>query len=186
MRDGEPVILAVDPSLAGTAYALALPGLPVLCERVKTKPSGPSVFARVDRYRAITDPIVDLARQHEPALCLIEGYSFGSAGGKVAGRAHDRAELGGVLRWRLRSRVAAFVEVAPSTLKKFACGRGNAPKAEVVSAASRRWGRTFASDDEADAYCLMMLGLVLVGRASADNKAQAEVVAMLRKSNGGL
>lgn len=174
-------VLAIDASLAGTAYAFAQPGAPVYLERVSTKPAS-DVRGRLARYEQISTPIVELARQRTPALCLIEGYSFASAGGQVAGRAHDRAELGGVLRWRLRGHVGEFVEVAPSRLKKWACGKGNAPKAQVVSAASRRWGRDFRSDDEADAYALLMLGLVLVGVGEPENEAQREVVRALRET----
>lgn len=172
-------VLAIDPSLAGTAYAFARPGRPVELERIKTSPAS-SVRARLARYEQISTPIVEVARLHEPVLCLIEGYSFASAGGQVSGRAHDRAELGGVLRWRLRDHVREFVEVAPSTLKKFTTGKGNAKKPEVVSVASRRWNQTFRTDDEADAYALCMLGLALVGAVIPDNKAQREVVEKLR------
>jgi len=176
------VVLAIDPSLAGCAYALAMPGAAPVLERVKTAPA-PSVRGRLGRYEQITTPIVELARQHEPALCLIEGYSFGSPRAPQKGH-HDRAELGGVLRWRLRNCVGEFLEVAPTTLKKWVCGKGNAPKAEVVSTASRRWDRSFRTDDEADAYALMMLGLALVGANTPQTKVQAEVVSLLRARLG--
>lgn len=44
--------------------------------------------------------------------------------------------------------------VYPSTLKKFAVGRGNAKKDELVAAARQRWG-TVLDDNEADARWIL-------------------------------
>jgi crossover junction endodeoxyribonuclease RuvC len=174
-------VMGCDPSLAGFAYSIAVEngnGLDEHEQLIKTKPSGDDVRARVERYRSIAEPTVAAARAHGVALFVIEGYSFGSAGGKVSGHAHDRAELGGILRNAMVD-VCRVVEVAPTTLKKYATGKGNADKAEVISALSRRYGRTFKSDDAADAYALMQIGLCLSGVVAPETRAQAEVIAML-------
>lgn len=174
-------VMGIDPSLAGFAYAIAVESgneLQIHEALLKTKPSGDDVRARVDRYRLIVEPTIAAVRSLGVGLCVIEGYSFGSAGGKVSGHAHDRAELGGILRNALVD-VCRVVEVAPSSLKKYATGKGNADKAEVISALSRRYGRTFKSDDAADAFALLQIGLCLVGTASPENRAQQEVIAML-------
>lgn len=47
--------------------------------------------------------------------------------------------------------------VNQSTVKKFATGRGNCPKADVFVAAKAMWpGHTFASHDEADARFVLL------------------------------
>lgn len=75
-----------------------------------------------------------------------------------------------------------IVTVAPSQLKKFATGRGNANKAEMTAAAMRHgWqpGDT-CTDDEADAYWLWVLGCALLGDWQAEpTKYRAEVVEAL-------
>ena len=45
--------------------------------------------------------------------------------------------------------------VHSATLKKFATGSGRADKSAMMSAAEKRWGKRPATDDEADALCLL-------------------------------
>jgi crossover junction endodeoxyribonuclease RuvC len=168
-------VLAIDPSLSGCAVVIAASLTPAYSQRFVTKPAA-GVLARVHRYRSIAEPILALAREHTPRLVLIEGYSFGSKGGQ----SFDRAELGGILRDRLCD-LAPVIEVPPSSLKKWATGKGNAQKAEVVSAVSRRFDRSFTNDDEADAFALAMLGLAILTPSewSSIPKAQLEVASKL-------
>lgn len=176
-------VMGIDPSLAGFAFAIAVEAgheLQVHEALLKTKPSGDDVRARCARYREIVQPTIAAVHTHVVTLCVIEGYSFASAGGRVSGHAHDRAELGGILRNALVDVCHQVVEVAPSTVKKFATGKGNADKAEVISALSRRYGRTFKSDDAADAFALLQIGLCLYGIVAPEGRPQAEVIAMLK------
>jgi len=83
-------------------------------------------------------------------LVVIEGYAFGARGGSV----FDIAELGGIVRWELLLADIPFVDVPPSTLKKYATGKGNAGKDEMIAAAIRRFGFAGSDNNEADAYLL--------------------------------
>lgn len=94
-----------------------------------------------------------------PALVVIEGYALGAPGRLSLVRL---AELGGVLRLRLFELAIAFVEVSPSTLKRFATGKGNATKDEMLSAANDELSDP-ANHDEADAFWLRMLGRAVYG-----------------------
>ena len=172
-------VLGCDPSLGGFAYALAINGEVTLERRIKSKPAE-SVRGRIDRYIGIVRQIVEDVRGCEIGTCMIEGYSFGSP--KAGGRgAIDRAELGGILRLKLLPHCGEIIEVPPTTLKKFACGRGNADKSEVVSALARRFDRHFTTDDQADAFGLVEMALCFSGWREPVNKAQAEVIANMRK-----
>lgn len=161
-------VLAIDPSLAGCAVATAVGGQDAVVQRIKTKPvprvevhgRDPvrDVRGAVHRYRAIADRIATIARRGSSLdLVLIEGYAFvdGNAGEL------DRIELGGVIRDRLAD-VAPIVEVAPATLKKFATGNGRASKDEMIGALASRHMHAFTSNDEADAFALLMLGLCVL------------------------
>jgi hypothetical protein len=55
---------------------------------------------------------------------LIEGYSFGSA----SGRCFDIAENGGLLKHKLWKEGYRYSTIPPTTLKKFATGKGNSDK----------------------------------------------------------
>lgn len=187
--DRPACVLGIDSSLAGFAYALARPGEPIIEARIKTSPAV-GVRGRIDRYLELCRPVVQVASQFQPQLVLIEGYAFAFAGGKQSGRAHDRAELGGILRYLLLPLVPTILEPAPATLKKYATGSGVADKAAVVSALARRYGRTFSSDDQADAFALAMMGLCIVGASAPENLPQREACAKVaeqlrsRKPNG--
>lgn len=82
-------------------------------------------------------------------LVAIEGYSYASKnGGERLG------ELGGVIRLSLYDAGIPYLEIPPPSLKKYATGKGNASKDDVLQEAVHRSGRTFGSDDEADAWWL--------------------------------
>lgn len=65
-------------------------------------------------------------------LVMIEGYSLGGLRGLAAARL---AELGGCIRLRLFENDIPYVEIPPRMLKKFATGKGNADKTEMIKAA---------------------------------------------------
>ena len=88
-------------------------------------------------------------------LVVLEGYSFGSRGRAV----FDIGELGGVVRLALYRRGIPYVDVPPAALKKYATGRGNASKEEVLVAAVRRLGYEGSSTDVADALWLLEMAL---------------------------
>lgn len=46
------------------------------------------------------------------------------------------------------------LKVAPMTVKKFAAGKGNAKKQEMLMQIYKRWGQEFNDDNAADAYAL--------------------------------
>lgn len=53
-----------------------------------------------------------------------------------------------------------LIEIAPARLKKWATGKGNAKKVDMLAAARARWpGETFVSDDDADAFLLLQFYL---------------------------
>lgn len=91
-------------------------------------------------------------------LVVLEGYSLASKYQREA-----LGELGGVIRVALLEAHVPFVVIAPSKLKKFATGRGNATKAEMKASAIKYLGLdSKASDDEADAVWLRQAGLHLL------------------------
>jgi len=99
-----------------------------------------------DRLEEVTDPLV-----------CIEGYSFGSRNSQ----AHSIGELGGVVRLSLWERNIPWVDIPPTCRAKFATGKGNAAKNEVVSSISARTGIVWSgkgADDMCDAWILEEMG----------------------------
>ena len=92
-----------------------------------------------------------------PDLVVIEGYSLASPGRLALIRL---GEIGGVVRLRLFEREISYVEVPPSSLKRFAVGAGNATKEPMLRRAIELGARLHGStnDDEADAFHLRRMG----------------------------
>jgi Holliday junction resolvasome RuvABC endonuclease subunit len=177
-------VLGIDPSLTGFAICMHVPGMELYEARWSSKPAE-GVRPRVARYEQLIRGTVQIVVAHKPSLVLIEGYAF-EPPGKQRGH-HDRAELGGVLRWKLCELLprASIIEVAPSSLKKFTTGDGKAPKPFMVSELAKKHQRRFVTDDAADAFALCELGKALTGQAPPlPTKAERTYLDALRKGFG--
>ena len=116
----------------------------------------------VERLAAIRDEVMLICREHRPDVVLVEGYAYSSR----AGQAHSIGELGGVIRLALYENNYIFIEIPPACRAKFATGRGNASKSEVVSAISARTGLVWegkGADDMCDAWILEQMGRTRFG-----------------------
>lgn len=87
-----------------------------------------------------------------PTLVAIEGYAFGSFSGR-----ERLGEWGGVLRLMLFRIGLPFVEIPPSTLKKYVTGKGNSKKNQMLLSVFKKWGITCEDDNQSDAYGLAQL-----------------------------
>lgn len=165
------MILAIDPSLTGTAAAIGAPDAEADVQRFPSRPQGDGAKARIDRYSFVLSSLLDWIDGTDcpVGLVLIEGYGFASHKANVQG------EFGGLLRWHLLDFGAPLIEVPPATLKKFAAGKGNADKIAMTSAILQRWERGFATSDEFDAYALWHLGRCLCGVEPATAKMREAV-----------
>lgn len=86
-------------------------------------------------------------------IVALEGYSMGSHDA----HAHALGELSGVVRVALYEKGITYVDIAPSTNKKFATGKGNANKEAMLLAAARKadaLGIEITNNNEADAFWL--------------------------------
>lgn len=107
----------------------------------------------VARLIEVRDTLATWLDATDDPVVAVEGYSFASRNSQ----AHSIGELGGVIRVMLHERLIPWVEIAPTIRAKFATGRGNAAKSEVISAVSARTGIVWAgagADDLCDAFVL--------------------------------
>jgi Holliday junction resolvasome RuvABC endonuclease subunit len=120
------------------------------------------------RLVAVRDCLHDLiVEKFAKPVVVIEGYSFGSRNSQ----SHSIGELGGVIKVMLYENDIRFVIVPPTVRAKFATGKGNASKHEVVSAVSARTGIVWSgkgSDDMCDAFVLEEMGRVYFGAGRFD------------------
>lgn len=146
-------VLALDLSL--TATGLAFPD-------GSTDTWGPKLTgpARLAWFRAGLTSLLDSAID----LVVIEQYAFHAKGA----HSHEVGELGGVIRLALHDCNQLWVSVIPSSLKRYATGKGNAPKAEVLAAAIRLLEYPGHDDNEADALWLQAMALDFYGEPVQD------------------
>lgn len=177
------LIVGIDPSLTCTSVAISLDGGDPVISRVVSKPprdgSCAARMARIEGLVAGVMATIEHAKSGgiQGVGIFVEGYSMGSKYGQPA----YRHEYGGLLRFYLLDHDPALNEVPPTTLKKFATGKGNAPKEFVMQSVLKHWGYESASNDDADAYALCRLGMYVCNFGYPLNAVQRAVVEQLKK-----
>jgi crossover junction endodeoxyribonuclease RuvC len=118
-----------------------------------------------ERLILISSKLREVVRENKVKAVIIEGYSFASRNSQ----AHSIGELGGVVRVMLWKEAIPYVEVPPTSRAKFATGRGNASKDEVISSISAKTGKIFrggGGNDECDAWVLEEMAKTKLGISS--------------------
>lgn len=168
------VYVGLDPSLTG--FGVAAVGLGVDATWViKPKKTG------IDRLLYISSELADLFSSIQQSSgpisdVAVEDTIRASYASSVLG------ELAGVVKMTCHSALTGQAQyplkVPPSVLKKYATGRGNAKKIEVILSLYKQFGKEFRDDNEADAYVLAR-----ISSGHAGNKHQADVQEKLRSGS---
>lgn len=119
------------------------------------------------RLQEISLALIDHLLEIDNPVVILEGYSFASRNSQ----AHSIGELGGVVRLAIWNLQIPYIEVPPTCRAKFATGKGNANKGEVMSAVSARTGIAWigaGADDLCDAFILEEIGLTKLGQPRWD------------------
>lgn len=143
------IILGLDISLVETGYCVYSTNCTV-CGVIKSSPRK----NRFERYDHILSKIAYIVNTHKPDLAIIEGYAFGCHGRAV----FDLAEIGGIIKHWCYNKGLLFHEIPPTTLKKWATGKGNATKDIMMLKCYKRFGIEFTNNNECDAYLLARYG----------------------------
>ena len=147
------VIVGLDVSMTDTGYSvLDSDGTPIVLSDVK--PNKKVVVRDIDRQLFILDTLTKNIEQDtmmaDKVVIVIEDYAFGSQVGKM----FTRAELVGMIKRMLFLKDYEIYLVAPTSMKKFITGIGNARKQEVIAAAKEKYGFEGKNDNICDALCL--------------------------------
>lgn len=153
-------VFGLDLSLTSTGYSYGDE-----TGTISFKASGP------ERLWLMKREIESLINKHNVKAVILEGYSFASR----SGQAFSIGELGGVIKLLLWQIGVPCVVIPPTCRAKFATGRGNASKFEVLSSISARTGKIWenpGADDKCDAWVLQEMGLAHLGKSRYDWPAQ--------------
>lgn len=161
------VVIGLDPSL--TATGLATPtGVRTIGSRGKT---GATLDQRAVRLHDLAMDVVNAVEKalyvtpRERLLVVIEAPAFS----RTTGHQHDRSGLW----WLVVDEIHAItdvdvVEVQPTARAKYATGKGNAGKDEVLAAVVRRYPDVnVTNNNEADALVLRAMGCDQIGQPLA-------------------
>ena len=171
------VIIGIDPSLTGTGVA-ATEGL----HTITSKPRDTTLTGRRARLTEIRNELDNLVLgvkpwqfEHTPNLVVIEAPSLAQ---KSQAGTLDRNGLWWLIVDRLHTLGIPVVDVTPSTLKKFATGKGNATKPDMRMALYQRAGLDCRDDNQVDAHFLRQIGLHLLGDPDATPMPKSHLVAL--------
>lgn len=90
---------------------------------------------------------------------MIEGYGFVRTQHII-----PLIEVGTVVRYRLFLEGYKYIEIPPTSLKKFVTGKGNVKKEMMLKEVYKRWKIDCDTNDEADAVGLAYFGKALDGK----------------------
>jgi Holliday junction resolvasome RuvABC endonuclease subunit len=144
-------IMGLDLSLTSTGVSIG-----GLTTSIRSKNKGS------ERLLEIRNEILALAQEASVQIVAIEGYSYASR----HSQAHSIGELGGVVRVALRELGVPVVVIPPTCRAKFATGKGNSGKSEVMSAISAKTGIIWSGgdgNDRCDAWILEQMTLTYLG-----------------------
>lgn len=144
------VVVGIDPGMNCLGYAVYDHGE----EQTGVIKSGGRRGA--DRLVYMRECVRSVVTSAGPAVVAYEGYAMGRQKNQ---RPYDTGEFGGVIKTMLWEEGYTLLLVPPASLKIFATSTGNADKDAMRVAMAKLRGSFFASDDEADAYGLMRMGL---------------------------
>jgi crossover junction endodeoxyribonuclease RuvC len=108
-----------------------------------------------ERFIDIADQLLE--ELHPNDIIAIEGFSYGSKGKGVS----TQYGLGWIIRTFLYERGYDYVEIPPTSVKKFATGKGNVKKDAMVLPIYKHWGFEHSSDNVRDAYVLAKVAKAL-------------------------
>ena len=177
MSDSKQICVGLDPSLTGFGICV-LAGEAMDSYVIESKKLGDTMHERIARYEWLCTQVIRTVSRHgQPSIVLLEGYSYGSPA-----RAVPLGEFGSLLRRRLRVQRWTAVEVAPTTLKKFATGKGSGKKLPgVPTHLTNRYGVMFGTTDEYDAFALAKMGQCILGEDEPQTKPQSETVETVKQ-----
>jgi crossover junction endodeoxyribonuclease RuvC len=166
-----PLVIGIDPSLTGTGVASSEGWVTTITSKGKADATLDQRHARLHNLRLNIALAINPSGRRPPDLVVIEAPAYDSR----TGHQHDRSGLWWMLvDWLSNEKHAdgwgyTVVEVTTGSIKKYATGKGNASKDEVLAAVVRRYPDVEVSNNnEADALVLTAMGARHLGHPTDD------------------
>lgn len=146
-------IMGIDPSLNGTGIAL--------CSNNKLffKTIRPVGYSGIKRLLFVENFISNIIKKNQIDIIVREDYAYNPLNAKMQ---YSLGELGGILKRLFFKYKTPYLNVAPTTLKKFITGNGRADKSNIKLFIYKKWNKSFEDDNIADAFGLFKIGEKIV------------------------
>jgi crossover junction endodeoxyribonuclease RuvC len=174
------IVVGVDLSLTSTGICRITSGA-IQLDRVRTKGStNDTLWATRDRFNRIADRVA--AKIVGCDLVVLEGPAMS----RTNGHQHDRSGLWWLIADMCMSTQDStgdeplqVVSVSPTARARYATGKGNAGKDEVLAAVVRRYPQAeVTGNDAADALILAAMGARHLGEPIEESLAKVNLTAM--------
>lgn len=157
LAEGVEVAIGIDQSLTG--FALSAINIENPNQHLTWVYKSP--YFGVERLADIRQWLLDtldyITEKHEIKDVAMEGTVLASQAALVLGELSATVKLA-LFDYFADEDAGKFpLKVPPMTLKKYAAGKGNAKKQEMLLQIYKRWGLEFNDDNAADAYALARL-----------------------------
>jgi len=175
------LVVGIDPSLTSTGVVVIKDGIVAEQHAIVSKPPKEKTPAtEAERLMKIRDSIrTFVMMDRKPSLVLVEGLAF------TARNTSALVQLAGLnyfIREILIQGKVPFVIVSPTSLKKFATGKGNVDKNLIMMEVYKRWNFSPENSDVCDAFVLAQIGLALCREPALPLiKPQTEVINLLKE-----
>lgn len=127
------------------------------------------------RMVTLTEKVINQIKGQNSVIC-IEGFSYGSKGRGIS----FQFGLGHAIRNEMYKHNIKYKDVSPGQLKKFATGKGNTSKDNMILPIYKRWQYEHDSDNVRDAFVLAQIAKGF-SDGSGLVKHQREVIFELKK-----
>ena len=158
-------VMGIDLSLVETGLCLLDGGDLVWKMLVKSQPD--QSVKEIERIQKIARTVTGYIDTYKPDLIVIEGLSYGS---KNTTSLCQLAKLNFSIEIYCHQMGHHYLIIAPTHLKKFVTGKGNAKKEVMLMKILKRYGLEFENNNLADAYALCRLGEDYLSSCKSDFK----------------
>lgn len=146
----DAVVIGIDPNVH-TGVTILKGGEPLATKLVEFPDR-----SGIHRVQSLAIAVGSVIEEFAPDFVFVEGYAYNNRFTLVS-----CVEIGSALRMELYRRHIPWYDVAPTLLKKWTTGKGNAKKTGpggMAEAVKNRWKFTSESEDVVDSYALAKFG----------------------------
>jgi len=176
----KPVFIGIDQSLTGFGLAAYSTDGTAFLWLYRSEARGVRRLLDIQSFikTALTQVILQCGR---PEHVVMEAYGFSSQMGHALGECGATTKLALIHTLGMCEQVAYPTTPTPQQVKKFATGKGNAKKSEMLLAVFKRWGVDLPSEDMADAYVMARMAAGLEHPDHCTLVYEKEVLSKLEK-----